>query len=53
MCRFIVLDSYKEKGKWYVVLYDKTRNFLFVESLRRFRLKYSFYQKHGIQKGGE
>ena len=53
MCRFVLLDAYKDKGKWFVVIYDKAKHFLYVESLRRFRCKGAFYAQHGVQKGGD
>lgn len=53
MCRFILLDAYKDNHKWFVVLYDRKKNFCYVESLRRYRQKYPFYSKHGVIKKEE
>lgn len=50
MCRYILLDSYKEKGKIWLVLYDRHQQYLFVEPLWRFRMKFSFYREQGIER---
>lgn len=50
MCRFILLDSYKEKGKRYLVIYDKVKGFCDIEPLWRYRMRIAFYEKHGIKR---
>lgn len=50
MCRFVLLNSYKESGKWYLVIFDKRKAFCFVEPLWRYRMRRAFYEKEGFER---
>lgn len=52
MCRFVLLHAFKDKGKWYLLIYDRAKNFAYQEPLWKFRMKRAFYEKHGVEKGG-
>lgn len=51
MKRFVLLNLILEKGKIQVVMYDKKKHFLWIESKRSFMFHYGFYLKHGLEKG--
>jgi hypothetical protein len=53
MCRFVLLHAFKENHKWYLLIYDRVRNYAYHEALWKFRMKYAFYHKHGVEKGDQ
>ena len=50
MCRYILLDCRKENGQYWLTIYDKKRQWLYVESLRKFRVKRPWYLKEGFKR---
>jgi hypothetical protein len=53
MCRFILCHHFREKGKLTLALYDKKKKFFFTIPWWKYRMRITWYNEQGVQKGDQ